>query len=334
MQATKEISFEEIKSLMNDKYYLLFVDYNDNLDEHADKLQAALETGTTDPIMELIDWAFDETLSLDNEKKELKEKIQKEFDITEEEADGLMEKYECEIQDYIYDHDESTPIKDLFRNTSKQVVFYDTGYEMESESWSWSDEEILEEVERIKKIFNVTTSEYDENIRVMIAQATYGGQLVVYFYKKIDDLLPEDPEKDFTKVDFKDASIAVIDVYGGSGDHTELIGHNFSLPFKRENLTIDKTIKYNYTYSVCGLYSHWCQRTVVNLSHKKPDGNFEVKESSMNAHKAKEAKYNEVFAQGKCSAGDMDINRHRGIYYRNEYPCGSKCPHCGTFWID
>ncbi|NMA74299.1 MAG: hypothetical protein GX963_09110 [Bacteroidales bacterium] len=332
MQATKEISFEEIKSLMNDKYYLLFVDYNDSLDEHADKLQEALETGTTEPIMGLIDWSFDEILSLDNEKKELKEKIQKKFDITEEEADGLMEKYECEIQDYIYNHDESTPIKDLFRNTSKQVVFYDTGYEMESESWSWSDEEILEEVERIKKIFNVTTSKYDENIRVMITQATYGGQLVVYFYEKIDDLLPEDPEKDFTKVDFKDASIAIIDVYGGSGDHTELIEHSFSLPFKRKNLTIDKTIKYNYTYSVCGLMSDWCSNTIVKLSHEKAEG--EIKESRMNAHKAKEAKYNEVFAQGKCSAGDMDINRHRGVYYRNEYPCGNKCPHCGTFWID
>lgn len=332
MQTAKEITFKEIEGLMDNKYYLLFVDYNDSLDEHTGKLQEALEDGTTNAISEFVDWAFDDTESLRHEKEELKKKIVGELGINEEEADKLIEKYESDIEDHIYANDKSTPVKDLLRNTSKQVIFYDTGYEMEAESWSWTDKETLEEVEKIKKILNITNDKYDENIRVMVRQATYGGQLVVYFYEKIDNLFPEDPEKDFTKIDFKDAAIAIIDVYGGSGDHTKVIGHNFSLPFKRENLTIDKTIKYNYTYSVCGLMSDWCSNTIVKLSHEKAEG--EIKESRMNAHKAKEAMYNEVFAKGKCSAGDMDIYRHRDVFYRNDFPCGNKCPHCGTFWID
>ena len=32
--------------------------------------------------------------------------------------------------------------------------------------------------------------------------------------------------------------------------------------------------------------------------------------------------------------GDMNISRHKETPYRNDYPCGSRCEDCGTFWID
>ena len=45
-------------------------------------------------------------------------------------------------------------------------------------------------------------------------------------------------------------------------------------------------------------------------------------------------KCDRVYASGGCTAGDMNMLRHRDVYYINNYPCGNKCPHCGTFWID
>ena len=47
-----------------------------------------------------------------------------------------------------------------------------------------------------------------------------------------------------------------------------------------------------------------------------------------------DAKCDAVFKTGGCTAGDMDMNRHRNTYYLNEFPCGTHCPHCHTFWID
>ena len=37
---------------------------------------------------------------------------------------------------------------------------------------------------------------------------------------------------------------------------------------------------------------------------------------------------------GKCTFGDMNYSRHKNTSYRNDFPCGTKCADCGTFWID
>lgn len=35
-----------------------------------------------------------------------------------------------------------------------------------------------------------------------------------------------------------------------------------------------------------------------------------------------------------CTFGDMNYSRHADKEYINDFPCGSKCKKCGTFWID
>lgn len=44
--------------------------------------------------------------------------------------------------------------------------------------------------------------------------------------------------------------------------------------------------------------------------------------------------YDRVYKAGGCTLGDTDMRRHRDVYYRNVFPCGSVCPHCGQFWGD
>lgn len=56
--------------------------------------------------------------------------------------------------------------------------------------------------------------------------------------------------------------------------------------------------------------------------------------SVLNIMNEENKKYDLIFEQGKCSSGDMNINRHRAVMYVNDFPCGSKCTDCGTFWID
>ena len=327
------ITFEDIKKHMDDSYNLIYIDYNDSLDESVDLLQECIETGTLDPLYESVeDWG--EWESVCDVKSELKDKLQNEYDLRDEEVDYLMEKFNDDIVNYIYENDRSNPIRDLLSNTSKQVMFYDTGYEVESDSWNWSNARVRKERIIIKHILGIKSSKYDDRIDMMIRQASYGGQLVVYFYDKVENYIPESTENDFTQIEFKDASIAIINVGNGSGDHTSLEGHSFSLPFKRENLIIDETIKYNYSFAVCGMCSNWCDNTIVNLSSEPSKSECEVKVSPIIAHKGVEQKYNEVFKSGKCSAGDMDINRHRNVTYINNFPCGNKCMDCGTFWVD
>ena len=59
-----------------------------------------------------------------------------------------------------------------------------------------------------------------------------------------------------------------------------------------------------------------------------------LSKSHMTEHQRQEAEYVKTFRKGGCTAGDINISRHRDVYYINDYPCGHKCPHCGTFWVD
>jgi hypothetical protein len=81
------------------------------------------------------------------------------------------------------------------------------------------------------------------------------------------------------------------------------------------------------------MVSNWCEQTKVSLINNK-----NVKISLTKTKTAlileNDKKYDETFKNGKCTFGDTDFNRHRNVSYINDYPCGHKCPHCGTFWID
>ena len=66
----------------------------------------------------------------------------------------------------------------------------------------------------------------------------------------------------------------------------------------------------------------------------KSVGKKKAKTSRVKIQMEQEEKYNEIFRAGGCTYGDMNMSRHRDVYYDNNFPCGNHCPHCGTFWID
>ena len=326
------LNWKKILHFLPDKTDLVYVDYRESLDNSYQEVQDSIQNGCWSYVDDVIDFVDSQWEGIKYVMKELKSDLENYWD--EDTVDIALDKYDDEIRDYCYDHDESDPIKDLIRNTSDMVMFYDTGYEVGGDSWQWKPAKMRLERYLLKKHLGiVNTTMYDDRIEIMLAQASYGGQLVVYFHGDIENLIFEKGK--FNTVRFRDAHIAVIDTFGGSGDSTHLNKSEFSLPFDAERIFVDKTIKYNYTYSVCGMSSDWCQETDMILENT----DMELKElptsdlaAIQGRDKAFAAKWNN--GRGECSFGDMDIRRHKNTPYRNDYPCGNKCTYCGTFWID
>ena len=336
MQTDLVIPYEQVRELLPKSVELVYVDYRDSLDDHEDIIQEAVHKQDISVLGEQVwEWYIEnEDYGMDYVLKELKSDLMSKFDIDEDETDNILDEYQDRLRDDIHDRDESDTLHDLFRNTRDFVCFYDTGYEVPSDSWAWSEEDLKDEVEAVKTHLKIETDKYDNDIDLMIRQASYGGRLVIYFtmdehyFMSQVDVQGDKPNT----ITFEDPMVAVIDTYNGSGDHTDLPKHKFSMAFDPENVYLDKTIKYSYTYRVCGMYPDWCECTGVKLSRvENPE---EVNKSSLAAEISVEQLYIQAYKAGGCTFSDMDINRHRGVFYKNEFPCGQHCPHCGTFWID
>lgn len=320
------ISYAQIIELLPKKVSLYYVDYSDNLSEHLDIVQAAIH-GNSDELDEIFTY-WDTWESVKYLLDELKNDIERKYEI--DDAQDLIDEYIDDLRDEIYYRDTSTPLADLIRNTGEQVFFYDTGMSIGDYTT-----DIRERVSDCKRALRIPqkNKDFDSQLTDMCCNAGYGGQLVIYFYDDLERWLNLDRKKILPNaIEFSGSvTVAIVNHMNGSGGDTE-IGHSFWLPFDRQNVFLDKTISYNYTYSVCGMISSWCNGTQVELTRKRT--HKKAAHSPTNDHIERERQLDATFKDGKCTPGDMKYSRHRDVTYINEYPCGSKCPHCGTFWID
>ena len=325
-----KLEWAEVKALIPDRVSLYYVDYRESLDECTDILQKCITNQNKDYLYEAVDDWYVDGADLNYYIDDLKLDIGNKYNI--EDADDIIEEYKEEIKETLYDRDDSDIIGDLMRNTSKIIMFYDTGYEMESESWCWNEKRVKQERQRIKKHLGIPakTDNWDNSFDLMIRQASYGGTLEIYFRDDIEDYLEID--KDFTKISFTNPTIGIINHSNGSGDQADFTGLTITLPLNTKNIFIDKEIKYSWTYQIAGMcrdaYDD-CSVQFIKGKKKK-----EVPVSKNIAHMEREAKLNETYKKGDCTFGDMDISRHRNTEYINNYPCGTKCRSCGQFWID
>jgi hypothetical protein len=329
-----KITWEQVKELLPESVSLYDVDYRDSLDDHADLLQECIQERCKDTLYEKIDeWYIDSPhYAFEYYDKEIQKDIERAFDVDSDEAEEIFEEYREEIRDVLYNRDDSDVIKDLLRNTRDFAMFYDTGYEISEGSWSWDEKTVKQELKEIKKVLGIKIKDntWDQELDMMIRQASYGGQLVIYFCESVDDFLEIDEQ--YNMINFRNAHVAIIDTSGGSGDHCYLGGSDITLPLDVSNLYICKAVKYSYTHDVCGMYNDWCAGTSVQLLTKKTKKT--AAKSSLAAQQQREKEYQETYRKGSCTPGDMNYSRHRDTEYINNFPCGSKCKKCGTFWID
>lgn len=310
---------------------LFYVDYRENLDKHEDLQEQCIRNNNLEAIRKTaFHWYADQ--ERENLTEEL-DKIEKKMS-----EDGRYEEFKEhaeEISDLIYERNDTDPVKRLIRNTAATCLFYSLGVEIEGyDTYSGNTRKESEAMScyKVRRALKLKKGQFDDGIQELVQNASYGGELRIYFNAVFNKLLSDDPENDFKSIRFHgDVVVAIADSRNGSGYHVEL-PIDMTFPFKRDNLYVDSQIHYSYADEICGMCNDWCDCTGWNVSMNPYDGI--LPSSTMNTHKEKEKLYEKTFREGKCTFGDVNYNRHRDITYINDFPCGNKCPHCGTFWID
>ena len=110
---------ELVKSLMDKSYTLVWVDYNDNLDNCRDTIQKCLEERSCESLWEKVDeWYGDAEWEAVREiVSKLKDECIRFHDFGEEEVDKFFQEHEDEIREEIYDRNDSDTLKELLKNT-------------------------------------------------------------------------------------------------------------------------------------------------------------------------------------------------------------------------
>lgn len=306
------------------------VDYRENLDEHEELQEKCIRQNDLMPLTEeVLEWYMEQEA---NNWNQLLDEIRKKM-----ERDGKLHEYEehlDEMGDLFYERNHTDPTDGLIRNSRPTNMFYSLGVKIEgyADGTSNLEESNAISYNKIRRALKLKKGQFDDQLTELVDNATYGGELRIYFNAMFDDLLTSNKKRDFKTIRFHgDVIVAVADSHNGSGYHVEL-PLDITLPFNRDNLFVDSQVHYSYANEICGMCNDWCDSTKWQTGMEPVKAS--IPKSTMSEHQQKEARYEKTFREGGCTFGDMNYNRHRDTYYINNFPCGNKCPHCGTFWID
>lgn len=306
---------------------LVYIDYRDSFNEMKDKLNKAIQANDLYSICEdenNIEWFSD------SEYATIEEIMKDTF--TDEEIDAWNEKWEDmeTVKQWFYDHDTSDPIKDLMKNTGKQFFFYDTGLEIpEYPSYGNGESFLTKHAKRIANKLKVDYTKHEKTLRSLVANACYGGSLVLVFYAEPDAFFTDRKDKDANYIKVPKAHLVIMDRSNGSGDQ-ETIDEIVALPFNRKNLWIDSEAGGYSIDSVFGFYLPSFEQTPSLHWVKKAR---KVGSTKLQAEAETYAKWDEDLKKGICHFADPRFNSHDTEYIMS-FPMGNKCKRCGRFYID
>lgn len=254
------------------------------------------------------------------------------------EADGIEwdDEWIGDIREALWDKDESDPVSDLLRNTGDIIMYYDLCDEY-GDAWCKSSDEIDDDVAAICGTLNIPLSDSKRVrlVRDILVNCCGMGGLRIYFRCPLKDAISGDEyaedKEDFKTIKFKgNYTVSIHNPIEGSG-WSEEIELDCNFEFNRANLQL---ADYGDRYTWRDVYGCDPEGDAPIFSMEESESALPVKESEANAAAKREEEYDRVFKAGGCTFGDMKYTRHRDVYYRNDFPCGHICPHCGTFWID
>lgn len=323
---------------MPDYVNLYYVDYRDDLRNQVKLLEETVQKNCLYPLSETVYdlWDYPEGEYLNDIRQQMED----------DDLLGVYEENEDEIRDWLWQHDTSDAVRDLLRNTGTVTMFYSLGIDVPEGVYCreygclYGNDSFSMVAYKIRRALGITKDDPAARlVDSIVANSPYGGELKIYFEAEISDLIAGDKyddnssKQDFKSIQFKGKHIVALhDSAGGSG-HCEEIELDLSLPFNRENLHVSQIEKYSME-SVCGFSWSWCDTNGEVICSFSAPKRKSIKKSKTNARLSREAQYSKAFKEGGCTFGDMDISRHRNVYYDNGFPAGHRCPHCGTFWID
>jgi len=262
---------KSITDLLYKSYELIDIDYRESLNGHETEINDAISEQSWEPLDSLLEsWNLweRELDSIDYILDELTGEIESEFDVSRERAESFVEKYEEWIKEEIYYRDTSTPLHDLLRNTDEPIFYYETGLEI-PQTWNFDDKELKDYIKEIKRTLKIKIkdSTYDRELTELLVNASYGGELLIFFKGDIDELVTL-KQNGYKRVKFENMEVGLIDYMNGSGHNVTLNGAKLSLPLDVEKIYLDKMHRYDYTDSVCGMVHSWCDSTRVKFSRR------------------------------------------------------------------
>lgn len=309
---------------------LYHVDYNENLDNHDELQERCIRRNSLEPLKEQVRKWYGEQEH--NSLQRYLAKIRKAM-----EADGKSDEYtrhEESMKELLYERNGIDPANELIDNSTVTNMFYSLGVEIEGCVYGSNARGRAEAISlhKIRKALSLKKGQFEDKLHELLLNTPYGGELRIYFNAIFSRLLTRNNKNDFKRIRFYgNVIIAVVDNRNRAGYHIRL-PTDLTLPFLRDNLFVDSQVHYSYANEICGMLNGWCDSTRWETG-MEPVKSI-LRKSRMSEHQRQEALYDKIFREGGCTWGDMNHKRHRNTYYINSFPYGTKCPHCGTCWID
>lgn len=304
---------------------LIYIDYRDSYEDMS-KLQNLLKNGDDDNNFEWMADAQYETIKY--VFNEYKDHLNKDSLSDLDTVDSLTDEVEEAMKDWLFEHDTSTPIKDLLKNTRDQLCYIETIDYSDDDKKNWN---------ALKRKYG-KTEEQKKEIDYVINEQFYGAPVSFYFYASPSQIYNAIYDNNDKYIVIKRAYFSTIDRIQGSNWLGEKACFDLVLSKENfvENFFIDSAKGNGYSWKeIAGQTGY--QEAGVNSSKTQPRGALKIKTEITEAQK-REARLQKAWDDSrhtKCVLGDMNYTRHVGPQgYSNNYPCGNKCEFCGTFWID
>jgi len=311
---------------------LVYIDRGDSMDENTDGLASMLREGGLYDTHS--DWIADA-------QYEGAQYIVEEYEKTLEdrEDDEDREDENRDMREWLYEMDTSTPEMDLLRNTSNKLFFINTpdGFEKHShlnEDGNYCDGNNAKTL--IKKY--ARTGEQTKEIQDTCDESFYDAPASFYFSAD-----PSDVYRGLWGEGNEGAKYIQIDgAYFGTVDRScgsNWLGQNncFKIVIPREcflaNVYMDEEKGTGYGWGDIAGRSGYDEAGICAVNTKK-HGYLKIEGTTSPAQLREKALADKWSREKVCTAGDMNINRHKEKPYSNVYPCGNRCTACGTFWID
>lgn len=126
------MKMQDVLNVMEKSYNLYYVDYNDSFDDNTSRLNDIIKGSDEafDILNDLVFDNYDTYIIIRDIKNELKQNLlNNNFD--ENDIEDFFEENELEINDEIFNRDNSTPIRDLLKNTNDLTlrVYWNSNYD-------------------------------------------------------------------------------------------------------------------------------------------------------------------------------------------------------------
>lgn len=303
---------------------LIYIDYNDSFDSDLNALNKAIQLNNIHEA-----WPDEPDWFCDAQGESIRYILEENFTTEELEEWGPNTDNEGleQVETWLYDHDTSTPAESLLRNTRSKFFFYDTGLEIpEYPSYGGGDTFLNKHGKRIANKLKIDFTKHTKSLRSLVANACYGGQLVLVFYTEPSNMFGGEGHNG---IKFPKAQLCIMDRNQGSGDQ-ETIDESVILPFNRKNLWIDSEAG---GYSIDSVFGFYLPAFDQNPSFVYLNKLRKVKTTGLQAEAEKYAVWDADLKKGICHFGDPRFNSHKTEYIM-DFPMGNKCVHCGRFYVD